>query len=174
MEYFDLFELPISLRVHKDEVLKKYYALCKTYHPDRFGLNSIEEREKALQMTSRINLAKQVLDDPYKRLEYILKEKEVIQAEEKYELPAAFLMEMMELNESWMEEDAEGDKKEGIQNEIRSFEEGLEQDVSEYFKAERLELTVEAGQKLRAYYYKRKYLDRLKEQMKGYTLPGHL
>ena len=62
MYYFELFEVPVSLKVNHAALLKKYYQLSKTYHPDNFSLQNIEAQEKALQMTTHINAAKLVLE----------------------------------------------------------------------------------------------------------------
>ena len=167
MYYFELFEVPVSLKVNHAPLLKKYYQLSKTYHPDNFSLQNIEAQEKALQMTTHINAAKLVLDHPQKRLEYVLKEKNILVDDEKYTLPASFLSEMMEINEQLMElaMDEDAGRKEEIKSSIEALSTSLMQTVKPYFEAENLEDISVDYANLKDYYYKQKYLNRLLEKV---------
>lgn len=140
MYYFELFELPISLQVNKAALLKKYYQLSKQYHPDNYSLQDRNAQENALQMSTHINKAKNILDDSYKRLAYILREKNIIEEEEKYPLSPEFLGEMMEINERLMElefeEDAEA--KRNIQVDIDAIVASLDQKVAPIYQVENL------------------------------------
>jgi len=100
MDYFELFKLPVSLKTDRTEVLKSYYALSRIHHPDRAAQ---DQQDKAMLISTSINEAKNILDDPHRRLEYILAQKGWLPAEEKYQLPASFLDDMMDINEQLME-----------------------------------------------------------------------
>ena len=58
MDYFELFELPVSLIVDTKDVTKRYYALSKQYHPDNFSLDNADKQAEALEMSAEINQAK--------------------------------------------------------------------------------------------------------------------
>ena len=45
MTHFDLFELPITLKVDSSGLSKQYFALQRKYHPDRFVSNGIKKNE---------------------------------------------------------------------------------------------------------------------------------
>ncbi len=167
MYYFELFEMPVSLKTDKAAVLKKYYLLSRQFHPDRFSMQEAEVQEKALQMSTEINDAKNVLDDPYQRLAYILKEKQVISENEKYQLPALFLAEMMDINERLMDIEFDGTKdgKQALKLEVDAVIAGLYQEVRVYFEMDELDAGELDFAKLKDYYYKLKYVNRIVEKL---------
>jgi molecular chaperone HscB len=85
--------------------------------------------------------------------------KGIIATDEKYNLPPDFLMEMMELNEDL---DAETD----IEAKVAAYEQELLQDIEPLLSTENsASLTENDFQKLKAYYYKKKYLKRILERL---------
>lgn len=167
MYYFELFELPLSLKIDEQKIIDKYYFLSKKYHPDRYVNGTEEEKEMALKITADINKAKDILLNTQSRLSYILEEKKVIMEEEKYTLPNDFLMEMMELNEMYLEASGDEQKQELIIQNIREIEEVLYAPVRKYFETEDWSEGEPNLEILKSYYYKKKYLDRLKNQIEG-------
>ncbi len=167
MEYFELYELPVSLKVDKAAVTKKYYELSKAFHPDNFSLSDATKQSEALEKTSHINMARKVLANAHKRLAYLLKEKGVIVTDEKYKLPPMFLGEMMEINEALMELQFEPDakNKEKIIAQVENEVNKLYKTVASFFEAEELVLDEASSAQLKDYYYKKKYLDRIKEKL---------
>ena len=167
MYYFELFDEPVSLQVNKAALLKKYYQLSKQFHPDNYSLQDAAAQEDALQMSTQINRAKNMLDDSYRRLAYILKEKQIIEEDEKYPLSPQFLGEMMDINEQLME--LEFDKSEPaiqkIQDEVATISNTLFQDVKAYYEMKNLESENVDYSKLKDYYYKLKYLNRILEKL---------
>ncbi|HCL06406.1 MAG TPA: Fe-S protein assembly co-chaperone HscB [Chitinophagaceae bacterium] len=99
MTHFELFNLPITLKVDTSGLSKKYFELQRKYHPDRFGQSSEAEQEEALQVSAQINKAFKTLKDPDETIKYVLQLKGLLEEEEKYQLSPDFLMEVMELNE---------------------------------------------------------------------------
>ena len=57
MNYFELFDLPVSLNVDKSKLAKKYFELQKKYHPDYFTQATEAEQEEALEKSSAVNKA---------------------------------------------------------------------------------------------------------------------
>lgn len=167
MEYFELFDLPVSLIVDTKAVTKKYYELSKRYHPDNFSLDDADKQDQALEMSSKINKAKKVLSNAHARLAYILKEKQFVLADEKYKLPPIFLGEMMDINEELMELqfDPNPASKEKIASEVALQTEKLFEQVAGFFEATELEISDDNGPILKDYYYKKKYLDRIQEKL---------
>lgn len=167
MNYFELFNLPISLQNNNTEVLKKYYALCKQNHPDNYTLQNEDAQFKAEEMTALINQAKKVLDDPQLRLSYILRLHEQIADDEKFQLPPAFLGEMMDINEQLMELEFAPDveAKEKVKQEIKDMEVSLFDEVKAFFEKDVLSIDDIKSDQLKSYYYKRKYLDRILEKL---------
>jgi molecular chaperone HscB len=159
MNYYELFQIPESPVVDKAVVSKKLIELQKTFHPDFFTNENEEDKENALAKSAEINKAYNIFSNKEKTIEYFLQLKEIIVPEEKYNLPPAFLMEMMELNESF-EDDA------AIEHKIAEFELSLNETVKPLLSAENsTELDENALQQLKLYYYKKKYLKRILERL---------
>ena len=157
MEYFELFDLPVSLIVHSKELTKKYYELSKKYHPDNFSLTDTAKQDEALEMSSKVNQAKKTLGNAHHRLSYILKEKGIVVAEEKYKLSPLFLGEMMDINEALMELefDENSDSKNTISSQVQAEISKLHEEVKPFFEAEVLIIDDSNSALLKDYYYKK-------------------
>lgn len=160
MDYFALFSLPVSLLVDKSKVLTAYYRLSQQYHPDRLGPNPSAD---ALQISADVNRAKTVLDDPMRRLEYLLQQQGHIVDGEKFNLPPTFLADMMDLNEALMDARFEenADAINAVQQQIKDRAETLKWPVADYFTQPELQADATAWEQLKLYYYQHKYLLRL-------------
>jgi molecular chaperone HscB len=159
MNYYELFELPISPVVDKTGISKKYFELQKNFHPDFFTNETEEDKENALTQSAAINKGFNIFSNKEKTLEYYLQLKGIIATDEKYNLPPDFLMEMMELNEGF-------DEEADIEAKIADYELALLQDIETLLSTENSEsLTENDFQKLKAYYYKKKYLKRILERL---------
>ena len=72
MNYFELYNLPVSFNPDQNLVKQQFYALSKKYHPD-FYINETEEKQQeVLELSTLNNKAFQVLKDANKRLQYVL------------------------------------------------------------------------------------------------------
>ncbi len=156
MNYFELFGFEVAPRIDKGQVAKKYFALQKTNHPDFFTRSTESEQEAALEHSADINKAFAVFQDADKTLEYFLQLKGIIQTDEKYQLPPEFLMEMMELNETLPEKDGVR-----LAAEMAGIESPLLKEIEPLLSLDPAQLDSEAYEKLKAYYYKKKYLKRI-------------
>lgn len=159
MNYFELFEIPVSLTIDKAAITKKYVELQKKYHPDFFTQENEYAQEEALEMSSAINKAMKVFKTPDATLKYVLELKGIVEEEEKYPLPPDFLMEVMELNEHLSENSAKpiDEFENNIYAEVKAIIDNYND--STITKAEWL--------KLKEYYYKKKYLQRILERLDG-------
>ena len=72
--YYDFFGLEHRLDLDLRDLEKRFYALSREHHPDRFSLKSREEQQRALNATAILNDAYRTLRDPLARAEYLLKE----------------------------------------------------------------------------------------------------
>jgi molecular chaperone HscB len=159
MNYFELFEIPVSVTVDKSVLAKKYFELQKKYHPDFFVQEDEAAQQEALEKTSELNKAFKILKDPDATIQYLLKIKGLLQEEEKYPLPPEFLMEVMELNENLSDESAAA---------IADFEKDIYTEVSSIIKNYDDSITSTADLlKLKEYYYKKKYLQRILDRIAG-------
>ena len=166
MNYFELYEMPVSLQVDKKYLQDKYFDLQKRYHPDFFSNESEEEQADVLEKSSMINRAYKTFQNDDETIKYVLQLKELLEEEEKYQLPPDFLTEMMELNEALMEVD--DSSLEETETKINQLEKHLYdevQNIVEYYNEDTT--TNEQLLQVKDYYYKKKYLRRILERLDG-------
>lgn len=165
MNYFEIFQIPMALKVNKEELKSRYFELSRKYHPDYFANGSEQEQEAALENSSLLNKAFKTFQHPDETIKYVLTLKGLLQEEEKYELPPSFLMEVMEINEQLMEMDNE-DEKAGLISTINELEKQFYEPVKEMVEHYQEGITSkEALLQVKEYYYKKKYLDRIKNRI---------
>ena len=78
--YFELFDIPVSLQVDKAVLRQKYLALSRQHHPDYFVNESAEAQEEALNASAALNRALKVFNDTDNTIRYVLLEKGLMQA----------------------------------------------------------------------------------------------
>ena len=160
MNYFELFEIPIAPAVDKSLLERKYFALQKKHHPDRFVNADDAESESMLQQSATVNKAYSIFKNSQKTIEYFLQVNGLIQTDEKYNLPPDFLLEMMELNESLTEEN-----ERGIENKVVEFEENIYKEIQPVIEQYTSNTSKQELGKLKEYYYKKKYLQRILDRL---------
>ena len=168
MTYFELFEIPVQLKVDKASLPRKYFELSRKYHPDFFVNGSGEEQTLALERSAMLNKAFKTFQNPDETIKYVLQLKGLLEEEEKYELPPDFLMEVLEINEELMEL---GENKNLLPNiELRITElqaeiyEPVKEIVEHYQEGSASEKEL---LQVKGYYYKKKYLNRIRKQLNG-------
>jgi molecular chaperone HscB len=175
MDYFELYNIPRSFHPDPAEVKKKFYELSRQYHPDRFTLSGDTAKAEALRMSALNNEAYKVLNDPDATMSYILKLHEALEDEEKYNLPPAFLLEVMELNETLSDYETDPENETAKSQASDSLEEQLTAWNSEVgpltaqYHPENPDTTL--LQKLKDHYFRKKYLLRIKERIDRFAAP---
>jgi molecular chaperone HscB len=97
--YFDFFGLEHKLDLDLKDLERRFYALSRQYHPDRFTLKSAEEQQVSLDATAILNDGYRALRDPLTRAEYLLKENGFDIGEQGTKnVPPELLEEVFELN----------------------------------------------------------------------------
>jgi len=160
MNYFELFDLQAAPRIDTSKLNRKLIALQRQFHPDFHIHLSAAEQQEAEEKAAMVNKAYKTLTHEQQLLQYYLIERGAIREDEKYELPTDFLMEMMELNET-LESAPEGQ----MQVMVADAERSLENEVSSIFEKEAMEIEGSDLQKLKDYYYKKKYLKRILDRL---------
>ncbi len=157
MNYFELFELPVAIKIDKALLSEKYFALQKKFHPDFFTQETEFEQAEALELSSQVNKAFKIFKTEDETLKYLLQLKGILEDEEKYQLPPDFLMEVMELNENLSENSAA---------EIKQFGDSLHNDVKDIIENYNdSTVTKEQLLLLKEYYFKKKYLQRILDRL---------
>lgn len=160
MNYYELFGFPVSPRINKTLLAQKYFELQKNHHPDFFTRDTEVEKETALEKSAAINKAFVIFQNEEKTIEYFLQLKAVMLPDEKYQLPAGFLMQMMELNETLAEKDGVT-----VAAELAEIEKAIYDEIEPLLQQPPAELDAASMEKLKAYYYKKKYLTRILDRL---------
>ncbi|MEO6669395.1 MAG: iron-sulfur cluster co-chaperone HscB C-terminal domain-containing protein [Ferruginibacter sp.] len=161
MNYFELFGLPVSPVVSKTSLSAKYFELQKQSHPDFYTQATEIEQDDSLKRSADINKAFTIFRDEQRTIEYFLQTTGMIIENEKYNLPPDFLMEMMEINEAIAEEDASAVAKKLAEYEASLY--GVVKPVIENY--DKLNSSQADLLKLKEYYYKKKYLNRILDRL---------
>jgi molecular chaperone HscB len=170
MNYFELYDLPISFNPDQGIVKQKFYALSKKYHPDFYINEDQAKQDEVLELSTLNNKAFQILKDPQKRLHYILQLKNQLTEEENYVLPQHFLMEMMDVNEALMDLEFEPDfsKTELIKNQVNDLEQDLSNELAHLTSTfDKATINEQDGLliAIKDIYFRNKYLWRIKESI---------
>ena len=83
-----------------------------------------------------------------------------MESDEKYALSPDFLMEMMDLNEAWMDADADTEKL-TVTEQVKTIQNAIYTPVKAILEGNSIDTTKEAMLQVKEYYYKKKYLDRI-------------
>lgn len=165
MNYFELFELPPTLKPDPAELRKKFFTLSRKFHPDYHIQNDADNQQTALETSAVLNQAYKILSDEQQTIKYMLSWKGLLQENEKYELPPEFLMEMLELNEEAADADDQQSKKKVLEK-IKQAEHEIYAPVQNIITDYREGSTSEEELlQVKDYYFKKKYLERLQQQL---------
>jgi molecular chaperone HscB len=170
MNYFEFYGIPESFSMDEEALKKKFYTLSKEYHPDFYANESEEKQQEILELSTINNKAYKVLSDPYRRMEYILQEHNLLTGD-KYQLAPDFLMEMMEINEALMEVDDVA-QLDTIKTQITDSEDELNSKLSSAISSYQTADDTGKGKLLetiRDIYYRQKYLLRIKDTLNTFA-----
>ncbi len=170
MNYFELFEIPVQLQVDMAGLSKRFFELSKKHHPDYFINGTEEEQLEVLEKSAFLNKAFKTFQKNDETIKYVLQLNNLLEEEEKYQLPADFLMEVMEINEELMDQKMNESSTEytSLKNRIIQLQNEIYEPVKEIIENynELLHTEKELLQ-VKEYYFKKKYLNRIVQQLNG-------
>lgn len=162
-DYFELYEMKPTLNPDATALRSKFYALSRRYHPDRAGG---DDQLESLTMASQVNEGYRVLGNPDALLGYVLRQAGVVAENEQYRLPPDFLMDMIELNEAVgnaaMAPDMAADAQRELQSALDGWESGFIPLREQFNEGDS---KPELLAKLKDFYYRKKYLERVVENL---------
>ena len=168
MNYFELFDIPVQLKIDKAKLASKYFELSRKHHPDYFVNENPEKQQSVLEISAQLNKAYKTFQNTDETIKYTLQLKGLLQEEEKYQLPPDFLMEVLEINEQLMDMQGDPAGKVRIQLAIDNMQMEIYEPVKDIIEHYRESITTEKDLlKVKEYYFKKKYLLRIQEQLNG-------
>lgn len=169
MNYFQLFDIKPTFNPDTTQVKNKFYELSRLYHPDRFAAEGAEKMVEALKMAADLNLAYKTLKDSDATMAYVLRIHGMLEDEEKYSLPPAFLMEMMDLNEavsdyeaSPLDEPTRLTAKNALAEQLQTWNDAVAPLTARYNAGDYDDKLLLA---IKDMYFRKKYLHRIQERM---------
>lgn len=166
MNYFELFETPVQLRVDSHALRSKFMELSRRYHPDFFTNEAPEKQEEALDKIALVNKAWKIFQQPEETIAYVLQLKGLLAENEKYQLDADFLMEMMEINEAITEQDTR--QLPSLKARLQALEEQIYAPVSDIIEHyQEGESSEDKLLSVKEYYFQKKYLERIRESLRS-------
>ena len=151
MSYFDLFGIPSQFKIEPNLLKKRLQELNKEYQPDFY-------RE-----------AYETLQNEDATIQYILSQRGMLPAGEKYLLDAAFLTKLLDLDETlWALLGAEPDaeKLTALENETREIIKNSRHDVEIILDSDQEGISSEKELlQVKDYYYRKKYLERILDKI---------
>ena len=171
INFFEFYSIPESFHPNVAQLKKKFYELSKQYHPDFYATESDEKQQEILELSTINNKAWQTLSDPAKRLEYILRQHELLVDGAKPQLPGDFLMEMMDINERLMEVD-DAEQLATISNEVLAVDDDINTELHKLTTGyATLDDTAKESRlnEILDLYYRQKYLLRIKESLNTFA-----
>jgi molecular chaperone HscB len=123
---FQLFRIPEQFAQDRATLDSRWKELQREAHPDKFAAQGAAAQRIAMQWSVRINEAYQRLKDPVQRAAYLCElHSAPINAENNTAMPAAFLMQQMELREALEEAKTEENLEEISQQAAKILREQL-------------------------------------------------
>ena len=167
-DYFAFFDLSPSPTLDEADLKKRFYANSRRFHPDFHTLASEAARDDALEKSTLNNQAYKTLLDPDLRLKHLLDLRGALGEEGTNQVPQAFLLEIMEVNEALMELEFEPDERARtqVQGLINALETKLDAEVSDIMADyDNNSVSEQELDRLRDYYLKKRYLLRLRNKI---------
>lgn len=173
MNYFELYEIPVTININQDVVKKKYYQLSKEFHPDFYITESEEKQAEILGLATTNTNAFNTFKNEGKLIQYVLELYNAIETD-KEKLPQEFLMEMMDLNEQLMELEFDLDENvvAKVKDELEAKQNELVKIITPFTDDLSLlndEIRAKELNNLKDYYLKRKYLLRIQERLNKFA-----
>lgn len=166
MNYFEIFGLPVQLKVDKTDLPKRFFELSRKFHPDFYANTTPSEKTKALEITADLNKAFKTFQNEDETIKYVLQLKGLLEEEEKYQLPPEFLMEVLEINEKLMDAGDDPDLKLHLQSDISNLQTEIYEPVKNSIENYKEDVTTEKELlQVKEYYYKKKYLTRISREL---------
>ncbi|MEO6453395.1 MAG: hypothetical protein ABIN97_04950 [Ginsengibacter sp.] len=167
MNYFELFEMPVSLQIDRNELYQKYLELQKKYNNGVSSKSSKQLQEEMFEMLSLIQTGFEIFQNADDTIRYVLMIKGLLEENENYALHADFLVEMRDLIEI-LSGHPDILSIEEAATKVSQIETQLYQSIQniiENYNEERT--TNEQLLYIKDYYYKKRYINNILEKVEN-------
>ena len=171
MNYFAFYNLPEAFLLDEAALKAKYYQLSRELHPDFHAQDTPAAQAEALRLSTLNTDAYRTLAHPDQRMAYVLGQHGLLEeGSAQNQLPADFLMEVMDLNEQLMELEFEADPAATarLETEVTALADTLDVGIRPVLAGyEQLppDHRPAALAQVKTYYLKKRYLLRLRQQL---------
>jgi len=100
LDPFTLMGVETGFEQDTDGLRKSLLSLSRRLHPDFHGAAGQDQRDLAERNTAELNSAFEILSDPFRRADQIVRQLGGPDAKEERQMPAVFLAEVLEWNEA--------------------------------------------------------------------------
>lgn len=171
VDFFERLGLPRQFGLEREAIEQAYLERARAVHPDRFASGSTAEQRAAMEASAAVNEAHRVIRDPVRRAEYLCKLAgiDVDSNDPRRGAPTmgqAFLVEMIERREAL--EDARGQGPAALEAMRGSVDDELDDALDAAVRA----LEADDPQDAARYLVKRRYLQRLLDEIDGASEPS--
>lgn len=132
--YFQLFNMEVKFDIDESKLDNIYKQQVAKFHPDKFAIKSSLEKLQALQNTSLINSAYNIIKSPLERAAYILQLKGIDAFDEKdTTMDIDFLMQQGEFR-GQLEEIKDGKNESELNKFVKNIDEKININIKEISK----------------------------------------
>lgn len=158
VDFFNLLNQAKKFKIDQAKLTQHFHQAQNAVHPDKFSQSSDKEKDLASKWSSLINKAFKTLSKTTDRGKYLLQLNGIAISEDNSTIDQAFLLKMMEINES-VDEAETTNELEKIRNNVTQDVEELTEDLVKFFEAKDMEAAKQAIIRL-------KYLQNIVETIK--------
>ncbi len=136
---FEKFDLPLNLNIDLEDLEQRYFKAQHHYHPDRLRTSNISSENTITDYAAAFNEAYQILKDPLKRADHLLKclgwlvSDETLGSKQDPHL-LTFMMELNEKIEGAITEEEKKQLESFLENEIHHSWQALENSIDKQDK----------------------------------------
>lgn len=169
-DYFAFYGLAESFQPDGTALKRLYYAKSRETHPDFHATSTPENQAEMLRQATLNTDAYRTLSHPDQRIAYLLRRHGLLEEGKQEQLPPAFLMDMMDLNEQLMELELDvaptgvAQMATEVQALTDTLDAGIEPVLAGYEQLP-ADHRPAALQQIRIYYLKKRYLLRIQQQV---------
>ena len=170
MNYFELFDFPVSFYIDKNILEERYEALRRIYQPGFSPDEPLEELPDMVEKALLVDKAYLVFQDQDETIQYVLQLKDMLPEEGEYELSEQFLMEVRDINEELVELELD-EKQEQLMNveqKVNTLILKVYEDLASVMESYKEDAgTEETLLQVKDFYYQKKYLQRILDRING-------